>query len=203
MISYSFLQRTTTVVDEQMQKRLPTLVLNLQQRALSHGSIEKIHGHHKQKQSAALSDRELDEYLASNLQEFKREFVNNIDSFHEMVLSAKPNPTKQREDPEGYRIHMAKYQEFLQIANEIAKRMQESFNDILTRYREHVDQLWTVICQGQDVRQVQRHFQQHMEQNMARYWRPVFDRADGLMAEIDLNFNQHSARPMPVIKIAR
>ena len=41
----------------------------------------------------------LDEYIASNLQNFKRELMNNIDEFHQMVLSAKPNPAKQREDP--------------------------------------------------------------------------------------------------------
>jgi hypothetical protein len=117
-----------------------------------------------------------------------------------MVLSAKPNPAKQREDPEGYRIHMEQYQEFLKLANELVKRMQDSFNDILTRYREYIDQLWVAICQGQDVRYLQRQFEQHMQQNMARYWKPIFDRADQLIAEIDLNLNQHSARSMPGFK---
>ncbi len=145
----------------------------------------------------------MDEYLTSNLQDFKSELMNSIDNFHQMVLSAKPNPVKQRKDPEGYQIHMENYQHFLKLANELVKRMQESFNDIFTRYREHIDELWEAICQGQDIRHVQRQFEQYMQQNMAHYWRPVFDRADQLIADIDLNFNQYSARPMPAIKSSR
>jgi hypothetical protein len=98
---------------------------------------------------------------------------------------------------------MESYQHFLKVANEIVKRMQESFNDIFTRYREHIDELWEAICQDGDVRHVQRQFEQQMQQNMARYWKPIFDRADQLIAEIDLNFNQYSARPIPAIKSPR
>ncbi|CAF1415290.1 unnamed protein product [Adineta ricciae] len=197
----NYASRTTTIIDEQIRNRLPTLVLKLEQRAAHNRNSGKMQSYHKHPKLADLSDRELDEYLAYNLHEFKRDLMNNIDSFHKTLLSAKPNPAKQRDDPEGYRIHLEKYQEFLQIANQIMKNMQDSFNDILTRYREHVDNLWSAICQGQDVRQVQHHFQQYMQQNMARYWQPVFDRADRLIAEIDLNFHQYSAHPVHVIKI--
>ena len=51
--------------------------------------------------------------------------------------------------------------------------MQDSFNDIIQRYREYIDQLWSAICQGQDLRPLQRQFEQHMQQNMARYWQPI------------------------------
>jgi hypothetical protein len=129
--------------------------------------------------------------------------MNSIDNFHQMVLSAKPDPAKQREDPEGYQIHIESYHNLLKLANELVKRMQESFNDIFTRYQEHIDKLWEVICQDGDVRHVQRQFEQQMQQNMARYWKPIFDRADQLIAEIDLNFNQYSARPIPAIKSPR
>ncbi len=129
--------------------------------------------------------------------------MNNIDNFHQMVLSAKPNPAKQREDPEGYQIHMENYQELLMLANKLVKHMQEAFNDIFTRYQEHIDVLWEAICQGEDIRHVQRQFEQYMQQKMAHYWKPIFDRADQLIAKIDLNSNQYSARPMPAIKSPR
>ncbi len=176
------------------------MILQLQQRVSSHRNIGKSHGHHKHDKLSNLSDRELDEYLASNLHDLKRELMNNIDNFHHMVLSAKPNPANRRQDQEGYRIQLEQYEELLKLANEIVRRMQDSFNDILTRFREYINQLWLSICQGQDVRHVQRQFEQQMQQNMARYWQPIFDRADQLMSEIDLNFNQQSARPMPVFE---
>ena len=178
-------------MESQMKKKLPTLVLKLQQRASFQQKNGKIHGHQTHQKLSDLSDRELDEYLASNLQDFKRELMSNIDNFHQMVLSAKPNPAKQKEDPEGYKIHLEQYRAFLELANEIVKRMQDSFNDILMRFREHIDQLWIAICEGQDVQHIQHQFGQFMQQNMDRYWKPVFDSADQLIAKFDINVNQH------------
>ena len=86
------------------------MILKLEQRAAHNRNSGKIRSYHKHQKLADLSDRELDEYLAYNLQEFKRDLMNNIDSFHQMLLSTKPNPAKQREDPEGYRSHLEKYQ---------------------------------------------------------------------------------------------
>lgn len=187
-------------MQSQIQNKLPTLVLKLQQRASLNRHNGRSSGHHKSNKLADLSDRELDEYLASNLQDFKRELMNNIDNFQQIIFSAKPNPAKQRDDPEGYKIHLEQYQEFLQLANAIMKRMQDSFNDILVRFREYIDELWDMICQGQDVRHVHVRFEEQMQRNMARYWKPIFDQADQLIAEIDANFNQRSVQSQSTYK---
>lgn len=176
---------------------MPTLLLALQKKASSVQNLRKSQNYQKHDKLSNLSDDELDEYVASNLQDLKRELMSNVDDFYQLVLSAKPDPATERADPEGHQIHREQYQELLKLANELVQRMQQSFNDILKYYREYIDQLWAAIHQDQDVRHVQKQFEQHMQQNMARYWKPVFDDADQLVAEIDLNFNKHASSSKP------
>lgn len=82
-----------------MRRKLPTLVLQLQQRASGgrhenhHPQQQQFHssGNHGSKKLARMSDEELDQYLASNVNDFKREMMENIDHFHRQVISAKPS----------------------------------------------------------------------------------------------------------------
>jgi len=109
-----------------------------------------------------------------------------MEEFQQMVLSARPNPAMQNRDPEGYRIHADNYKGLLKLATGITKRMEESFNDILSQYEQYIEHIWTAICQKQDVRVVQRQFDQAIQENMNRYWKPVFDSADHLIQDINL-----------------
>jgi hypothetical protein len=133
-----------------------------------------------------VSDDELEQYVIDNLENFKRELLENIENFQQMILSARPNPEMEKQNPEGYQIRSENYRELLRLGTAIAKRMQESLNDILTQYEQYIEKIWTAICQKQDVRVVQRQFDQAIQENMNRYWKPVFDSADHLIQDINL-----------------
>ncbi|CAF0973623.1 unnamed protein product [Adineta steineri] len=176
---------TTTVIEKQMRHRLPTLVLKLQQSAADNqgrrqGSFSFMKKPHK-------NDQELDNLLESSIGEFKRELNENIDDFHHHVLSAKPHPSEQQRDPDGYAARMSAYQQFLQLANEIVKHMQQSFTAILNSYRDYIERLWEAIQQGYDVRSLQQQFEEQLRHNMDRHWASVFKRAEDLIREIDMN----------------
>jgi len=131
-------------------------------------------------------DDELEQYVNVTLENFKTELLRNMEAFQQMVLSARPNPAMQNRDPEAYRIHADNYKGLLKSATDITKRMEDSFNDILSQYEQYIENIWTAICQKQNVRDVQRQFDQAIQENMNRYWKPVFDSADHLIQDINL-----------------
>jgi hypothetical protein len=119
--------------------------------------------------------------------------MKNIDEFQNLVLSTKPNPVEENQNPQLYQVRAENYKQFSRLASEIIKRMQQSFNDIFQKYQEYIDNLWIAICQGEDVRSVQRHFEDQMHQNMNQCWRPVFEQADKLVNDIDKSVNQDAS----------
>ncbi|CAF5030876.1 unnamed protein product [Rotaria sp. Silwood1] len=163
----SYATKTLAIIEDQNQKRIPTLILKLQKEAPSSGNDE------------------LEQHINADLENFKRELLRNMEEFQQIVLSARPNPAMQDRDPTGYRNHADNYKQLLKLATGITKRMEESLNDILTQYEQYIENIWTAICQKQDVRVVQRQFDQAIKENMNRYWKPIFDSADHLIADIN------------------
>jgi len=135
--------------------------------------------------NADVSDEELEQYVTDNLENFKRELLQNIENFQQMILSARPNPELEKQNPEGYQIRSENYRELLKLGTAIAKRMQESLNDILTQYEQYIEKIWTAICQKQDVEAIRRQFNEAMDQNMNQYWKPVFDSADHFIQDMN------------------
>ena len=138
------------------------------------------------------NDDELESLLASNMEDFKKEFSNNVDDFHEQVLSAKPNPAEQKRDPGGYATRLMYYQELLQTANGIMKKMQQSVTDILKCYHQYLTRLWEAIIAGHDVRPLEQQFERQLRQDLDHHWGQVFKEAEGLIREIDANFRNPS-----------
>ncbi|CAF5030784.1 unnamed protein product [Rotaria sp. Silwood1] len=180
----SYATKTLAIIEDQNQKRIPTLILKLQERASSGGKkfMNWIRGGNSKSE---VSDEELEQYVTDNLENFKRDLLENIESFQQMILSARPDPEMEQQNPEAYRIRSENYRELLRLGTAIAKRMQASLNDILTQYEQYIENIWTAICQKQDVRVVQRQFDQAIKENMNRYWKPIFDSADHLIADIN------------------
>ncbi|UJR29784.1 hypothetical protein I4U23_017331 [Adineta vaga] len=181
--------KTLTIIEEQNQKKIPTLILKLQKETPSSGSRIKNFFQRRRVKSTGFSENELEEHIHANLENFNRELSRNIEDFQQIVLSARPNPAMQDRDPEGYRIHADNYKQFLNLATEIIKRMEESLNDILTQYEQYIESIWIAICQKQDIRVVQRQFDQAIKDNMNRHWNPVFNRADRLIEDINSTTN--------------
>lgn len=175
-----------------MRNRLPTIVLKLQQNATSNQDHRQNFSNRVKK--SYKSDQELDHLFESSLAELKRELNENIDDFHQQILSAKPHPSEQQRDPDGYAAHMNAYHHFLQLANEIVKHMQQSFTAVLNCYREHIERLWAAVQHGHDMHPLQRQFKEELRQNMERNWTPVFQQADDLIREINMNLGDSRQR---------
>ncbi len=179
-----------TVIEDRIQKNLPTLILKLKQRASSGARNWWNLLYFQNPKLFELSDNELEQYVEANIESFKRELLKNVEDFQQLVLSAKPNPVIQEGHQEVYQLHAENYRALLEMATGIAQRMQDSFNEIFTQYRKHIENLWKAICDGQDVRSLQRQFDQAMQQNMNHYWKPVFDQVDGLIQDINKMTNR-------------
>jgi rubrerythrin len=191
-----FAKAAISVIETQIHQKLPTLVVKLQKAAANkqphrQGVFSRLKKVHK-------SDQELDHLLESSMDEFKRELKDNIDGFHQQMLSVKPHPFDQQRDPDGYDIRMNLYQELLRVASEIIKRMQQSFTAILNSYRDYIERLWEAIQDGHDVLALQRQFEQQLRLSMDRYWAPVFKKADEqLVCDFDANLGD-AERHTPV-----
>ncbi|UJR29781.1 hypothetical protein I4U23_017328 [Adineta vaga] len=180
----NYASRTLTIVQDQNEKKLPTLILRLQERASSGGN--KIMNWIRSKNSTSeVADKDIEQYVTNNLENFKRELLENIENFQQTILSARPNPAMEQEDPETYRIRSENYRELLRLSTEIAKRMEESLDDILTKYEQYIENIWTAIRDKQDVEPIRRQFNESLNQNMNQYWKPVFDSADDFIQNIN------------------
>ncbi|CAF3872675.1 unnamed protein product [Rotaria sp. Silwood1] len=189
----NYASRTLTIIQDQNENKLPTLILKLQERASSGGKkfMNWIRGGNSKSE---VSDEELEQYVTDNLENFKRDLLENIESFQQMILSARPDPEMEQQNPEAYRIRSENYRELLRLGTAIAKRMQASLNDILTQYEQYIENIWTAICQKQDVEAIRRQFNEAMNQNMNQYWKPIFDSADHLIQDMNQNVTSNNAQ---------
>ncbi|CAF1461915.1 unnamed protein product [Adineta steineri] len=189
----SYASRTLTIIQDQNTKNLPTLILKLQERASSGGNnlMNRIRGKNSKSE---MSDEELEQYIADNLENFKHELLENTQNFQQMILSARPNPEMKKQNPEDYQIQSENYRELLKLGTAIAKRMRESLNDILTQYQQYIEKIWIAICQKQDIEAIRRQFNEAMDQNMDKYWKPVFDSADHLIEDMNQKDTSNNAQ---------
>lgn len=109
--------------------------------------------------------------------------MKNIVDFQHLVLSTKPDPELQKQDPEAYRARAESHKILLQLATGIARQMQGSFNDIFAQCEKHIENIWTAICEKKDRGSIQLQFDEALRENMNQFWKPVFDQFDRLLQD--------------------
>ncbi|CAF4639099.1 unnamed protein product, partial [Rotaria sp. Silwood2] len=172
------------IIQDQNKEKLPTLILKLKKRVSSDGS-PIINWFRDKISKFKVSDDEIEQYVIDNLESFKRELLENIDNFQQLILSARPDFPIESQNQESYQSRMENYRELLKLATEIAKQMEKSLNDILKQYEQYIEDVWKAICQKQDLKSIQTQFDQSINQNMNQYWKPIFDRADDFIKNIN------------------
>ncbi|CAF3510182.1 unnamed protein product [Rotaria sp. Silwood2] len=183
-INPNYTSRILTIIQDQNKKKLPTLILKLQKRVSSDGK-PIINWIRDKISKFKVSDDVIEQYVIDNLESLKRELLENIDNFQQLILSARPDSPIESQDPKSYQSRMENYRELLKLATEIAKQMEKSLNDILKQYEQYIEDVWKAICQKQDLKSIQTQFDQSINQNMNQYWKPIFDRADDFIKNIN------------------
>ena len=120
---------------EQVRQQLPTLIITLRQK-----HEENLRG---------LSEKEQEAYILENVNAFRNTLIGNIDQFQTIVKSARP-PAEAAGQPD-YEQQKAMYCELLRVATGLVGNMKTTINEVLTRYRLFIEDLWEVICAGKDL----------------------------------------------------
>jgi hypothetical protein len=159
----------TQTLTMEIRQHLPTLIITLRD---THA--EQIKG---------LSEKEQEAYVTRHVNAFRDMLIRNIDEFQAIVKSARPSAAAVNEPDYAERRQM--YCELLRVATGLVANMQTTINEVLTRYRLFIEDLWDTICEGKDPLPITTAFQQETEAYMKQTWDPVFAKADKMMADIE------------------
>ncbi|CAF0973605.1 unnamed protein product [Adineta steineri] len=162
-------QTQTLTLTEQVRQQLPTLILTLRNK-----HAEKLKG---------LSEKEQEAYIMQHINAFRDTLLRNIDQFQAVVKSARPSAASA--DQADYEEQKQMYGELLRVAIGLTGNMQKTLNEVLTRYRLLIEDLWEAICADKNPAPISGKFQQEIEAYMKETWDPVFAKADKMMDDIE------------------
>ncbi|CAF1287981.1 unnamed protein product [Adineta steineri] len=165
--------RTITLMQQEIHRALPTLVLKL------NTQNQHVKDRHQQKMKN-MTEQEQEQYFHDALKDFERMLARNVDEFRQTVMSARPDP----KDPE-YREKKVAYIEYVKGATLMVEHMRKTITDLLTRYRLFLDDVWEAITNGNDPTPVTRQFQENVDNYIEQRWDPIFHKIDQLEQQVE------------------
>ncbi|CAF2819783.1 unnamed protein product [Rotaria sp. Silwood2] len=87
----NYTSKILTIIEDQNQERIPTLILKLKKETPSGDNRIKNFFQRRRSKSASSGD-EIEQQVDATLESFKREIIKNIKECQQIVLSARPNP---------------------------------------------------------------------------------------------------------------
>lgn len=130
-----------------------------------------------------LSEKEQEAYISQHVNAFRDMLIRNIDQFQAVVKSARPTPAAVNQP--DYEEQRQMYCELLRAATGLVGNMQITINEVLTRYRIFIEDIWEAICAGKDPTSITEKFQRETETYMKETWDPVFAKADKMIDDIE------------------
>ena len=157
---------------DQVQRRLPTLVLKL--RRVHETSQDDLSGNNAHEQ-----------YFQQNINELREILLKNLDDFHKLVSSAKPSKSSIH-DPH-YAEKEEAYRELVILATVLMEKMKETIKKLLGQYRKYLDDVWDAICAGEDPALIANEFQNGMNILIKNTWDPIFSELNKVISQLEVS----------------